>query len=117
MDSIDIADIAFSLAAAADLSPSPANKVINNVVNDVNNIVNDVNNIVNDVVNEVTSSIPEINNVVSNIVDDTNSGINIYLIIGFLILIGGFLLYNYFINRAKKVTFNENVENYYNGNS
>jgi hypothetical protein len=32
MDSIDIADIAFSLAAAADLSPAPANKVINNVI-------------------------------------------------------------------------------------
>ena len=110
MDSIDIADIAFSLAAAADLSPAPANKVINNVVNDVNNVVHDV-------VNEVTSSIPEINNVVSNIVDDTNSGINIYLIIGFLILIWVFLFYNYFINRAKKVTFNENVENYYNENS
>jgi len=110
MDSIDIADIAFSLAAAADLSPAPANKVINNVVNDVNNVVHDV-------VNEVTSSIPDINNVISNIADDDNPGINIYLIIGFILLIGGLFLYNYFVNRAKKVTFNENVENYYNGSS
>ena len=109
MDSIDIADIAFSLAAAADLSPAPANKVINNVINDVNNVVNNV-------VDEVTSSIPDVNNVVSNIVED-DSGINIYLIVGFILLIAGLFLYNYFVNRAKKVTFNENVENYYNGNS
>ena len=98
MDTIDIADIAFSLASAADLSSAP----------------------VNEVVNEITSSIPDVNNVVSSvtyIVDDANTGINIYLIIGFILLIGGLFLYNYFTNRAKKVTFNENVENYYNGNS
>ena len=98
MDTIDIADIAFSLASAADLSSAP----------------------VNEVVNEITSSIPDVNNAVSSvtdIVDVADPGINIYLIIGFILLIGGLFLYNYFTNRAKKVTFNENVENYYNGNS
>ena len=67
MDSIDIADIAFSLAAAADLSSTPVSNVVSEVVNNV--------------VDEVTSSIPDVNNVVSNIVED-DSGINIYLIVG-----------------------------------
>ena len=112
MDNIDIADMAFSLAAAADLSTAPVNKVINNVVNEVTSSIPDINNIVN----EVTSSIPDVNNVVSNMVED-DSAINIYLIIGFILLIGGLFLYNYFTNRAKKVTFNGNVENYYNNSS
>jgi hypothetical protein len=108
MDSIDIADIAFSLAAAADLSSAP----VTDVVNEISSSIPDINNVI--------SSIPDINNVVSSvtdIVDDANPGINIYLIVGFILLIGGLFLYSYFTNRAKKVTFNENVENYYNGNS
>jgi len=102
MDSIDIADLAFSLASSSDLLSTPVNEVVN------------------DVVNEVSSSIPDINKVISSvtdIADDANPGINIYLIVGFILLIGGLFLYNYFTNRAKKVTFDENVENYYNSNS
>jgi hypothetical protein len=98
MDSIDIADLAFSLASSSDLLSTP----------------------VTDVVNEVSSSIPDINNVISSVTDiaDYGSpGINIYLIVGFILLIGGLFLYSYFANRGKKVTFDENVENYYNSNS
>ena len=98
MDTIDIADIAFSLASSADVLSTP----------------------VNDVVNELASSIPDVNKVVSSVTDIgeyPDFGINIYLIIGFILLIGGLFLYNYFANRAKKVTFNENVDNYYNDTS
>jgi hypothetical protein len=98
MDTIDIADIAFSLASSADVLSTP----------------------VNDVVNEFASSIPDVNKVVSSVTDIgeyPDFGINIYLIIGFILLIGGLFLYNYFANRAKKVTFNENVDNYYNDTS
>jgi hypothetical protein len=98
MDSIDIADLAFSLASSSDLLSTH----------------------VNNVVNEVSSSIPDVNKVISSvtdIADDGIPGINIYLIVGFILLIGALFLYNYFINRAKKVTFDENVENYYNSNS
>jgi len=98
MDTIDIADIAFSLASSADVLSTP----------------------VNDVVNELASSIPDVNKVVSSVTDIgeyPDFGINIYLIIGFILLIGGLFLYNYFANRAKKVTFNENVDNYYNETS
>jgi hypothetical protein len=98
MDTIDIADIAFSLASSADVLSTP----------------------VNDVVNELSSSIPDVNKVVSSVTDIgeyPDFGINIYLIIGFILLIGGLFLYNYFANRAKKVTFNENVDNYYNDTS
>jgi|UniRef100_A0A6C0AS84 hypothetical protein len=94
MDSIDIADLAFSLASSSDLLSSPFN--------------------------EVSSSIPDINKVISSVTDisdDSSPGINIYLIVGFILLIGGLFLYSYFTNRAKKVTFDENVENYYNSNS
>jgi hypothetical protein len=98
MDTIDIADIAFSLSSSADVVSTP----------------------VNDVVNELASSIPDVNKVVSSVTDIgeyPDFGINIYLIIGFILLIGGLFLYNYFANRAKKVTFNENVDNYYNDTS
>jgi hypothetical protein len=98
MDTIDIADIAFSLASSADVLSTP----------------------VNDVVNELASSIPDVNNVVSSVTDIgeyPDFGINIYVIIGFILLIGGLFLYNYFANRAKRVTFNENVDNYNNDNS
>jgi hypothetical protein len=101
MDTIDIADMAFSLASSAssaDVLSKP----------------------VNDVVNELASSIPDVNKVVSSVTDIgeyPDFGINIYVIIGFILLIGGLFLYNYFANRAKKVTFNENVDNYYNDTS
>ena len=100
MDTIDITDLAFSLGSSSDLLSTP----------------------VNNVVNEVSSSIPDINKVISSvtdidIADDGTPGINIYLIVGFILLIGGLFLYSYFTNRIKKVTFNENVENYYNENS
>ncbi len=92
MDSIDITDTAFSLAA------SEAVKEIASLP----------------VINEVLSSIPDVNTVVSELAENTDTGgINIYFIIGFLLLICGLFLYNYFTSRAKKVTFNENVENYY----
>lgn len=97
MDTIDIADIAFSLASSADVLSTP----------------------VNEVVNDVTSSIPDINTVISSVTDivgDTDFNINIYLIIGFIVLIGGLFLYSYFANREKKVTFNENIENMYSEN-
>ena len=101
MDQIDITDTAFSLASSS-----------------VPDLVSSASDLISlPAVNEVLSSLPGVNEVLSSaseLAENTDTGINIYFIIGFLLLIGVLFLYNYFTNRAKKVTFNENVENYYN---
>jgi hypothetical protein len=79
MDSIDITDMAFSLASIPD-------------------------------VNEVISSATE---AVENIDLTSDSNTNLFFIIGFFIIISGLFLYNYYINKNKKVSFSGELQEQY----
>jgi hypothetical protein len=107
MESIDVSDLAFSLA---------------NATTEANNIISSTSDKIADAIKEASIPIPEIDfspikEQITNVLPDSfkiNNNIFIVIIagIGIFIILSGIFLYNYYTTKNKKVSFNDNVEVY-----
>ena len=111
MDSIDISDLAFSLS-----NFSPVNEILSNTPDIVSDIIPDiVPDIVSDIVSELVSE-PIISKDIIPDISHTNIDNNFFLYLGIgliIISIIGIFTYNYFLNKTKRVTFQDNAESSY----